>query len=420
MTTPKAKPITGGWNLSGNERSKAEYVNNKKGYSPSAMKKNNAYPYRTIKQLLIAGTLLASLPIQAQPGGLAEVPGKITGLAANGTFRGVTANMLNTTFTKILHGAMTCKTLAAPRGFEAVIFITVSKFQPQLGEKRHTGTFNISLFNYLRDKNGVIKKVDEAPAYIKVYLNPEDFFTNRAGFFDAYDKKLKIPHPFQRIPVTDSTADYMAYSFKSYPFNAGYYRDFTIRILRRNPKPVFIPFTRKDYVQYLIAKEQFSIKETEEQITGFRKQIAQSKKNLEEPVFKNAQKVIKDGISITEATLRGLQTQNGLHQEHIRSYKSLLSKMPPDEAGATACVDVESTRYSNRTLPYLVPYGRKEGRPLYIVNPDYYDNTQPPAKTQAMAVVYWYDQQFCPDHLKEKTRAIFEGIDYHQLKESMR
>ncbi|WP_018628763.1 hypothetical protein [Niabella aurantiaca] len=384
------------------------------------MKKNNAYQYRSLKPFLMISFLFASLSVQAQPGALSERPGKITGLPANGIFKGVTSKMLNTTFAKILSGTLACKTLATPRGFEALVFTTVSKFQPQLGEKRHTGTFNIFLFNYISGKNGTIKKADEAPAYIKMYLNPEDFFTNKAGFFDAYDKKLKIPHPFQRIPVTDSTADYTAYSFKSYPFNAGYYRNFCIRILRRNPKPIFVAFTRKDYVQYLIAKEQFSIKETEAQITGCQEQIAQSKKNLKEPVFKNAQKAIEDGISIIEGTLRKLQTQKGQHQEQIRSYKTLLSEMPPGEAAATAYVDMESTRYSNRMPPYLVPYGRKEGWPLYIVNPDYYDNTQPPTKTQAIAVAYWYDQQFCPDPLKEKTRTIFEGIDYHQLKESMR
>ena|GEM_PF-5484351 len=378
-----------------------------------------------MKNLLFFTLLLAALSSRAQSGDLSQAPGKITGLPVNGVFKEVTGpamavNAFNATFGKLLDASLASDVLAQPIGFDPMIFATISKFQPQLGQKRYTGTFNIFLFNYIRSNSGSPTKVDEAPAFIKMYLNPADFFTQTAGFFDAYDEKLKIPHPFQGVPVTDSTADYTEYSFKSYPFNSGYDGDFAFRVLSRNDKPIFVPFTRNDYVQYQIAKEQLHIKDNEEKVSDFKSQIIQSQKNLKEPVFKNSQQVIKDGIQSTEGTIRELQAQNAQYQERINHYQNLLSTVPTDEANAVAYVDMESTRYTHSDPPYLVPYGRKEGWPLYIVNPSYYDQTQPPTKTQAIVVTYWYHQQFCPDFLKERTKQIFERIDYHRLKESMR
>ncbi|HET8574396.1 MAG TPA: hypothetical protein VFL76_11070 [Edaphocola sp.] len=355
-----------------------------------------------MKTLFFFTFLLVTPALHAQTGNLSEIPGKITGLPANGTFKGISG--------KIFEAARASKTLARPAGFEAGIYTGA-------------GIFEILLFNYTVDKTGSIKKVDEAPANIRIYLNPKDFFTRNAGFFDDYDEKLKIPHPFQRIPAGDSTADYVEYSFKNYPFNAGTDRDFAFRVLRGNNKPVFIPFTRKEYVQYLIAKEQLNIKNNEKSIAELKKDILQSQKNLKEPVYKDIQKTIEDGIRSMGNNISKIQAEIVPCTERISKYKDLVSKMSPGEAQAVAYVDVESHKYVNSDLQYLVPYGRKEGWPLYIVNPDYYDPTQPPSKPQAMIVTYWYwngsPQEFCPDFLKERTKEIFESIDYHKLKESL-
>lgn len=375
-----------------------------------------------MKFLLYTTFALATLSLQAQSVKLSEVPGKITGLPVNGSFTGVTGpaatvKTFNTTFGKLLDASMASKPLSTPVGFEVKFFANISKFQPQLGEKRNTGTFNIFLFNYMVNQSGLMKKVDEAPAFIKMYLNATDFFTRTAGFFGAYDERLGIPHPFQSIPVVDSTEDYTTYSFKSYPFNKGYYADFTFRIVRGNNRPVFIPFTRKQYLEYLIAVEKLKIKESEEKTTDFKKELADARKRLAGEKKDDIQKIIRIAIEGNEKAIAREEKWMSDYNDKINGYRAGLADMGAEEENLTAYVDLNRT--ANARTERLVAPGRREGYALYVVNRHYYDNTQPPMKTQSVMVCYWYHPQFCPDFLKERTRRIFESIDYHRIKESM-
>lgn len=375
-----------------------------------------------MKYLLYATFAFATLNLQAQSGKLSEVPGKITGLPVNGVFSGVTGSAtavktFNTTFGKLLDASMVSRLLEKPVGFEAKVFANISKFQPQLGEKRHTGTFNIFLFNYTINNSGRPKKVDEAPAYIKMYLNSTDFFSHTAGFFGAYDERFHIPHPFQKIPVTDSTGDYIEYNFKSYPFSKGYYADFAFRVVRGNDQPVFIPFTRKQYLEYLIAAEKMRKAEAEEKNAGFKKQLADAKKQLAAEKKEDMKKILRISVEGTENAIAQQEKWIGECDDKIKDYRAGIVGMSAEEAKMTAYVDMNRTR--NAQTERMVAPGRHEGYPLYMVNPNYYDDSRSPAKTQSVIICYWYHSQFCPAFLQERTRRIFESIDYHKIKESM-
>lgn len=344
-----------------------------------------------MKFLLYTTFALATLSLQAQSVKLSEVPGKITGLPVNGSFTGVTGpaatvKTFNTTFGKLLDASMASKPLSTPVGFEVKFFANISKFQPQLGEKRNTGTFNIFLFNYMVNQSGLMKKVDEAPAFIKMYLNATDFFTQTAGFFGAYDERLGIPHPFQSIPVVDSTEDYTTYSFKGYPFNKGYYADFTFRIVRGNNRPVFIPFTRKQYLEYLIAVEKLKIKESEEKTNDFKKELADARKRLAGEKKDDIQKIIRIAIEGNEKAIAREEKWMSDYNDKINGYRAGLADMSAEEENLTAYVDMNRT--ANARTERLVAPGRREGYALYVVNRHYYDNTQPPMKTQSVMVCY--------------------------------
>lgn len=360
--------------------------------------------------------------ITAQSVSLSKVEGKVTGLPVNGVLKGIvgpapTVKAFNYTMGKIIDAAFINRSLAGPVGYDVKVFGSISKFQPQLGEKRNTGMIGIFLYNYIRAKDDVVKRVDESPATIKMYLNSSHFFSRRAGFFDAYDERLQIQHPFQQIKMSDSTSDYIEYSFKNYPFNAGYYRDFAIRIIRKNDKPVFIPFSRKQYLKYLIAVEDMRLKDLKKDLQSFKNENNKTEKRLADPneKYKEILQIAYDGTKKTIA-----QTESFIEksEQKISSYKQGISKMTAEECNETAYVDMG--RKTDDLTAQLVDRGRREGHALYIVNPNYYDDKQPPYKTQSVMVVYWYDPQFCPPFLQERIKQIVDGIDYHQIKESMK
>ncbi|MGH2645322.1 MAG: hypothetical protein ACRDE2_15315, partial [Chitinophagaceae bacterium] len=122
----------------------------------------------------------------------------------------------------------------------------------------------------------------------------------------------------------------------------------------------------------------------------------------------------------TQGQIENNEKENDSLQKKIENYKSLMAAMTEEELKTTAYVDMQNFRYSKNELKDLVPYGRQDGWPLYKVNPDYYDNALPPYVIQSIMVTYWYHKQFCLDFLRKRTKEIFDQIDYHALKESMK
>lgn len=203
-----------------------------------------------MKKVLIIAAIVTGLSVHGQPNKLSDIPGEIKGLPVNGAFKGVegaasAVKEFNETYTKLLNALKASKTFSEPIGFETLLSTSISQFHPQLGQKRYRGWMSVFLKAYLMSKSGLVKPEDHASSSIKIFLNDPDFFSRTAGFFKTYDAKYKIPHPFQKIPIVDSTPYYTEYSFKGYGFTNGYYPDFSFRSVTRSNRPIFIPFTTK-------------------------------------------------------------------------------------------------------------------------------------------------------------------------------
>lgn len=377
-----------------------------------------------MKVLLYINFLLVGFSLQAQPSQPSEVPGKLTGLPVNGAFSGVkgpaaAVKTLNTTFNNLLTAVKASKLFAEPVGFRGDIHANISRFQPQLGEKHYAGLLTILLKSYRVNNSGFVAAEDEASSTIKIYLNPSGFFSRTAGFFNAYDERYNIPHPFQKIPMVDSTADYTEYSFKSYGFPTGYYPQFSFRIVTASDRPVFIPFTRQQYLVYLIAVENFKKKESEQDIDRFKKELVQAKANLASEGKEEMKKIIQTSINGTEEAIVRAKGRIAASDAIIRDYQQGIEAMPDAEKKMTAYMDLSRTKDPHTER--LVAPGRREGYPLYVINPDFYDNKLPPAKTQAVMIAYWHASgNFCPEHMKEKVKRIYDSIDYHYIKQSLK
>lgn len=377
--------------------------------------------------LLLCSTAIA---VQAQQNSSpSEIAGKITSAAANSilsrmasqnNIKGNSAKAFYASLDKQAEIISAVASLNPPIGFDVHLNISPSSYVPQVGDKRYRSTVWLNFFEYYKNKAGKAVTGDEGSAKIEVESNPPAFMTFHAGHYERLDEKLKIPQFFQKIPVTDSTADYVEYNFRSYGF-PHQYGDFSIRVVRKHNKPIFIPFTRREYIQYLIALQKSFIHENEERIINNKREISEGEKTLKDKSIKEEYKtLVPMVIRSNQEGIEKAKKDNDSLQKKIDRYNQIMSSMPQDELSAGANVDMKNFRYSKNEIKDLVPYGRSEGDALFKVNPDYYDNLLPPNAIQAIMVTYWYHNQFCPDFLRKEVKGIFEQLDYHKLKESMK
>jgi hypothetical protein len=313
------------------------------------------------------------------------------------------------------------KELNPPKGFDARIayFGTINL----LKEKIPYGTIR-SYFRYLVKSAGTVKTSQDG-ADLNFELNDQDGFFDKIGNFWEECYKLKFPLFFEQLPLTDSTPDYLEINFKYYgfPFISNNVTGSPIRIITANNKPLLVPLTRKEFVQFLIAREKRRIKENEELIADEKKQINETKKEIEDPLFKSAKETLEKSIPGMQQQIETLGNRNQTIQLKIGDLNSMIKNMSPTEASSAARLNENTPSEEIFGLEQLVPAGRKEGVMLTKVNPDYYNFSANAPAVQLITVYYsWPTGPLSsdPDYLQKTTMEIFQHLDYHQLKESMK
>lgn len=257
------------------------------------------------------------------------------------------------------------------------------------------------------------------------------FFDRVGNYWEDCDK-LHLPQFFEEVPVTDSTADYLEINFKNYgyPYVSNNVRNSPIRIVLANSTPPLIPLTRKEFLQFLIAKKENEIKNEQKRADDLPGQIAESKKVLT-GLFSDS--TVKSDLSLKkqidqtiksneDALVQEEQILNHL-KEKLEHYQQFMNAMSQQEALAPARLNykVKSEELLGG-LEQLVPVGRKEGVLLQRVNPKYYNKSLNAPAAQSITLYYvWPQFGFIqdPDPLQQATMDILNHLDCHKLKESM-
>jgi len=298
----------------------------------------------------------------AQDTGLKDLPGTYRNASIVGALKTAPElnklthtdrNTLTQNLTKQHHLLMQTASLKSFTGMEARLYAYVqsaSAFQ-----KITTSEMRLMLYPFTKAaKTAKIVPVDEAPATLSVYTNNLDKILFHAdGWWDV-TKQVQFPPFFDKFPVIDSTADYITVRAKEQMF----------RILQLNDKPIFVPLTRKEFLQFLLKREE---------------QLPQ--------------------------------------KEQADFYRMEIAQLTPEQAKSTAYINHnKSGGYYNQ----LAPAGRKDGRALYKINPDYFDKNKSRSAAQLIVVTYWYQHPFCPPWLSSYIKALFEEIDYNLLNSEMK
>lgn len=308
--------------------------------------------------------------------------------------------------------------LKPPRGFSARTFLATS--YPN-GKKRRIPNTAVEMENryLIADPKTGGAKLSDGGVLLTFETNSIEHFCHQQGSYAHDCAELGIPDFFEEIPVTDSTADYIEINYRYYK-HPHTVPPKPIRIVRRNDKPVFVPFTRRNFIEYLLAKSAYGVKVWKDIISDDEKNIAEANKNIADPVFSQAKDVLSASVKTMQGQIAGAREKVRMFEEDGQRYRDLLHTISPAEANAPARV---SNSGEFGSYASLVPLGRHEGDALYKVNPDYFDVS--PNAPGAQVIIVYYNWEILgpyakdPNYLQQKIIDIFHQLDYHQLKENM-
>lgn len=324
------------------------------------------------------------------------------------------ASSLAITTGKIMDVICRLPQLNPPTGFDAKVNVAGS----DLGLKEPEPRFQV--YCYLRylvkdPHTGTVKQsMDGADIYL--HINAFDLFHQMGNYWEDCNK-TNFPLFFEQVSLLDSTNDYFTFQYKGDP----------IRIVLANNKSLFVPLTRKEFVQFLIARKNFQVKEDQGIIADLQKTIKETGETLAHPtpyLTPEVKKALANGIATQEKQIADFNEEIKKKQMKIKQYHEFLDDMTAQEAAAPTRLN-----YNKKSdelvggLEQLVPIGRREGVMLTKINPGYY-NRAPNAPAAQMISLYYawpkigFEQD--PDYLQQAALDIFNQLDYHQLKESMK
>jgi hypothetical protein len=295
-------------------------------------------------------------------------------------------------------------------GYNAKVHISASG--SDLKEKEPAAEVVFYLRYLVKDSRytGIRESMDGAD----LYLNINDFgIFSQMGNYWKECSDLKFPLFFEEPALTDSTNNYIEFQYKGDP----------VRIVMAGSKPLFIPLTRKELIQFMILHQEQAVKSDNEAIKTSRASEESIKKLM--VTWNESDKAeAASSLKSMDNDIKQFQKNIERSEKEIADCKSFLNSMSPQDANAPARLDYnkKSTAEGMASLERLVPVGRREGKLLVKLNPSFY-NHSPNAPAAQMIVLYyaWPSVGFtqAPDYLQQAILDIFNNMDYHQLKESM-
>lgn len=262
---------------------------------------------------------------------------------------------------------------------------------------------------------------------IEISTNDIDHFFRQVGNFWKDCSDAKFPLFFEQPPISDSNAVYIELNFKNYKYPA-IAPNKPYRIVKRNDRPLFVPLTRKEFVKFLVAQKKYQIKDDEKTIQSLQKSLKESQKTLQNPPSYMTAEVLKalsDGVVTTQTQIDYQKEEIKNKQKKIQEYENIINGMTTQEATSPTRLDYNKKNTDFDQIEILVPVGKMEGVGLYKFNPGYYDRSAGAPGVQLIFVNYQLPNlsTFGKTHfnyLEQNTIDIFNQLDYHRLKESMK
>ena len=298
-----------------------------------------------------------------------------------------------------------------PVGYNAKVFVAASDLDLK---EREPALEVICYLRYLT-KDSRYTEIKESMDGADLYLYINDFgLFNQMGNYWQSCSELKFPLFFEEPSLTDSTNDYIEFQYKGDP----------VRVVMAGSKPLFVPLSRKELIEFIILRQEQAIKSDNEAIKTSRAGEETIKKLM--VTWNESDKAeAASSLKSTDNSIEQFQKNIKRREKEIADCKSLLNTMSAQDASAPARLDYnkKSTAEDMASIERLVPVGRREGTLLVKLNPAFYNHSPNAPVAQMIVLNYaWPKVGFtqAPDFLQQAILDIFNNMDYHQLKESMK
>lgn len=249
-------------------------------------------------------------------------------------------------------------------------------------------------------------------------------FLRQVGNYWKDCDELNLPLFFEELPISHSTTDYIELDFKRYGF-PHIAPDKPFRIILRNDKPLFIPLTRREFIEFIIAKVRHKINNTRKQIMDIEKDSLEAWKLILHPdpyATEPLKKILRIRIEADRKNITVEQFTVNDMDEKLKQYNKALASMSVAEASSAVKIDYRKNVFAD-PLHAMVPIEKPGGTGLYKINPDYYDRSPTSSGAQIIIAYYSLPRDFGPsslNYLEKKTVELFQHLDYHALKIRMR
>lgn len=377
------------------------------------MKANISYLLLAISMLFFRGISTAQVKIENVPDALGKLtrhPNTLQFLQSFKALSNQKASSLAHSADEIMEAICSLPQVHSPVGYDADVNLAAVDYL--LKEKEPRLKIYCHLRYLIRDSRytGIKKSMDGAD--IMMLVNGFDLFHQMGNYWKKCGE-LKLPLFFEAPPLSDSTNDYIEFKYKGDP----------LRIVLANDKPLFVPLTRQEFIKFLIARDSKYLKDEMESLNTTQKGEEQIKKIMasqNEEDKKNSASSLK----IMDYNVTEIQKNIATTQNHLRECNDFIHNMSSTDGAAPTRVDYNKKSDGPgimANLDRLVPVGRREGTALVKINPAYYKYTSGASAAQMLVMYYSIsDASYKPDYLQQATLDVFNHIDYHALKMSMR
>ena len=345
---------------------------------------------------------------EAQSANPEDLIGKTTGGPVNGAFnnnRGVlkvpALGSVNKDLSVLFNLVNQTPFMNPQRGFETHLSQSSDPPNRFTGTVRTSADLNFLFFEYYTDKRtGKTKRTGEFDANIEIMTNSIEGICRKLSVYTHDCDELKFPIFFNEIPVKARTADYTEIEMDRHPF----------RIFAHRGKPLFAPMTRKEYLSFHLAFNQKRENDYAESLKDQQKIIQDDQVQIKN---KNTTAEIK---KVLEGVIRQMQDVNipqineklQEYNQKAEDFRHRIAAMSPEESKAPAFI-------GEGYMSDLKAYGSTTGKPLFKINPDYWNKSLPEYATQLVVITYWDNELLTVRFLQQRVREIFGQIDFHKV-----
>lgn len=270
-----------------------------------------------------------------------------------------------------------------------------------------TYEMRMMLFPFLKDsKTGKIVPVDESPAIIRIYTN-SDVIRYNADFEDRC-AKANVSFFFEKPQITDSNSLYIELKDDKY---------YTNRILQLNNKQYYLPLSRKEFLEFLIADNMVAQKREKESMDHWNENIKFNKDGLKKASSAEDKKLYEGYLKDAEYNLTVTQSNIKKFNDELQKVKDELQHLTSDQANSAVYINQNKT---GSLYEKLAPSGKREGKAFWKINPGYFDKSKP-ASAQLMMVEYWVSHLSSNvKWLNDEMKNLYNQMDYEALRKEMK